>query len=96
VLDSHSYRDFGIFQTADTPDDVGGDVRDRISELTDFNFDKLHMSKDQEEGVVRYWANHYIPQGFVDYKKGLRVPRYDEEDNRVWRYQHPLQPWQGR
>jgi hypothetical protein len=96
VLDNHSYRDFGIFQTRDTPDDVGGDVRDRISELTDFSFDKLHMSKDEEEGVVRYWANHYIPQDFVDYKKGIRVPRYDEEDNRVWRNQHPLQPWQGR
>jgi hypothetical protein len=33
VLDNHSYRDFGIFQTADTPDDVGSDVRARLEKL---------------------------------------------------------------
>jgi len=33
VLDNHSYRDFGIFQTADTPDEVGNAVRDRLKAL---------------------------------------------------------------
>ena len=33
VLDNHSYRDFGVFQTADTPDYLGDDVYNRIADL---------------------------------------------------------------
>jgi len=33
VLENHSYRDFGVFQTADTPDYVGSDVNERLLKL---------------------------------------------------------------
>lgn len=71
VLDNHSYRDFFVFQTADTPDDVGKDVRSRLSDIvTDLkSFKTLNLTKDEEEGNVRYWANHFTVRSFVEYKK---------------------------
>jgi hypothetical protein len=71
VLESHSYRDFYFFKTQDTPDDVGGDVRSRLSDIVPdlSSFKIINLTKNEEENVVRYWAEHYTPQAFVEYKK---------------------------
>ena len=71
MFDYAGHRDFGIFQTADTPDDVGGDVRARLAEIVPEcrSFKTLNLTTDMEEGVVRYWADRYTIKNFVEYKK---------------------------
>ena len=80
IFDNHSYRDFGIFQTADTPDDVGGDVRSRLSEIVPDlkSFKTLNLTKGEEERLVQYWAHHYTPKNFLEYKKSLRQPTVED------------------
>jgi hypothetical protein len=77
VLDNHSYRDFGIFRTADTPDDVGSAVRSRLVDLG------ISTAKPLPRGpYVRYggggtapadvlfgWAKNYTVRKFTDEKK---------------------------
>jgi hypothetical protein len=82
VLDNHSYRDFGIFQTADTPDDVGSAVRNRLKELgvTAAVPPMRHVygragirgdEVDEGQGIWQLWnwAKNYELRKFTDEKK---------------------------
>jgi len=77
ILDNHSYRDFGIFQTADTPDYVGGDVHTRLGLLgvaqAAINTQNAMISPGQEikrEIAAAWdWAKNYKPRRFEDEKK---------------------------
>ncbi len=81
VLDNHSYRDFGLFQTADTPDDVGQDVRNRLALLGIEESGRVRAIPGKpplewdilDEGqVIRRlwdWAKNYKPRKFTDEKK---------------------------
>jgi hypothetical protein len=77
VLDNHSYRDFGIFETADGPDDVGSDVRNRLKELrvtaavapTGGHYRGGGGSRDLVVRQLWNWAKNYEPRKFTDEKK---------------------------
>ncbi len=69
VLENHSYRDFGIYQTADTPDYVGGDVNQRLLQL---GVAAAQMNwgggKTATENTWD-WAKSYKTRSFVEEKK---------------------------
>jgi hypothetical protein len=78
VLDNHSYRDFGIFQTADTPDEVGNAVRDRLKALgiADAEWLKPPPGRGGDPETIRKsikrlwnWATKYQPRSFIEEKK---------------------------
>jgi hypothetical protein len=78
VLDNHSYRDFGIFKTADTPDEVGDAVRTRLKGLGVAKagsgyrtvYGKGHPTKVPYPSVEELWnwAKDYAPRKFTDEK----------------------------
>jgi hypothetical protein len=85
VLDNHSYRDFGIFQTADTPDDVGSTVLNRLKDLgvtaavypTQHVYSRGDMERDVADvgkgiGQLWNWAKKYELRKFTDEKKNPR------------------------
>lgn len=78
VLDNHSYRDFGIFQTADTPDEVGNAVRDRLKALgiADAEWLKPPHGRGSDPETIKKsikqvwnWATNYKPRSFIEEKK---------------------------
>jgi hypothetical protein len=79
VLDNHSYRDFGVFQTADTPDDVGSAVRSRLEELGVSQAatpPPPHSGRGATAGLPKAtiarvwdWAQNYKVRKFTDEKK---------------------------
>jgi hypothetical protein len=85
VLDNHSYRDFGIFQTADTPDDVGSTVLNRLKDLgvtaavypTRHVYGRGDMERDVADvgkgiGQLWNWAKKYELRKFTDEKENPR------------------------
>jgi hypothetical protein len=79
VLDNHSYRDFGAFQTADTPDYLGDDVYNRIADLgvsqadvrpkaRGFRVPPSDLGKTTPDRVWD-WAKKYTVRKFTDEKK---------------------------
>jgi hypothetical protein len=78
VLDNHSYRDFGIFKTADSPDDVGDIVRSRLSKdlgVAPAAVELKNMGRNTYGEIQRTtrrlweWAQHYEVRKFTDEKK---------------------------
>lgn len=79
VLSNHSYLDFGIFRTADTPDEVGDAVRDRlfvrlnVLDASQFEVSRKNgiVKKDGSKAVKQLWdwAKNYTPRNFIDEKK---------------------------
>jgi hypothetical protein len=78
VRENHSYRDFGIFQTADTPDDVGSVVRSRLEDLgvSQAATPTARYGRFGTEGPgplptakVWDWAQHYTVRSFIEEKK---------------------------
>jgi hypothetical protein len=77
VLDQHSYRDFGIFQTADTPDEVDRTVRARMKDLGVAEAQELVSYGRGTGGIMKHksierlwnWAKNYKPRKFTEEKK---------------------------
>ena len=78
VLDNHSYRDFGIFQTDDTPDDVGSDVRARLEKLgvtqahLGPEYNRMGAPVNNVGMMVKKlwdWAQNYKVRSFAEEKK---------------------------
>jgi hypothetical protein len=81
VRENHSYRDFGIFQTADTPDDVGSVIRSRLEDLgvSQAATPTAHYGRFGTAGPgqlptakVWDWAQHYTVRSFIEEKKKPR------------------------
>lgn len=71
ILDNHSYRDFGLFQTKDTPDDVGSDVRERLLELNVWAAQTVwegHGNPGPTQNLWK-WAANFKPRPFTEEKK---------------------------
>ncbi len=87
VLESHSYRDFGIFQTRDTFDFVGYYVYKRLADLQAVTMPQM-AGEDIPEGLMNpgligpnqdfidipvAWAKKYQVKDLVAYGKSLRA-----------------------
>lgn len=77
IRDNHSHWDFGLFETAERPDEVGSAVRSRLLALGISQAGKLPSGgygrhggpRNKPPGVLFDWAKGYTVRTFIDEKK---------------------------